>query len=282
MPGAIPMTETELKPCPFCGGEGWLQSVPGGAIWPRWRHRKTCPVHYDASYYLTFEKALAAGNTRTPSPPDQETVERLREALITAWLIADEAPELNMSNFNDDDVSELNNSMIEVWQHLKKFVPEFRPALNPPPGNGGGWQTIKTVDKDVQPLWLYDPEINGDDSVFEGHWTDTTGPGIGEWQAAVWCNSCGEWHTKVINPTHWMLPPAPPGQHAPGNGGEVEKLREALRPFMPIRVNNTPDYAELTFGEHPTQAMTMQPDDWQRLNDAYAALSPAEQEVPRG
>lgn len=52
-------------------------------------------------------------------------------------------------------------------------------------------------------------------------------------------------------------------------GDEVERLIEALRPFVPISTHDTPDYAELRFGEHQTQAMTMQPNDWQQLQAAF-------------
>ena len=48
-------------------------------------------------------------------------------------------------------------------------------------------------------------------------------------------------------------------------------LVEALSKFMPIEVRETRDYAEITFGDHQTQAMTMAPDDWIALNTALDA-----------
>lgn len=48
----------------------------------------------------------------------------------------------------------------------------------------------------------------------------------------------------------------------------IAELEGALKPFLPITVHETPDYAELTFGEHQTQAMTMQPSDWLELTRA--------------
>jgi len=76
------------------------------------------------------------------------------------------------------------------------------------------WQPIESAPKDGRALLLYDPEHDDSDDGFghalDGHWADTTGPGVGEWQAAVWCNSCTEWHTKAVNPTHWMPLPNPP------------------------------------------------------------------------
>ena len=60
----------------------------------------------------------------------------------------------------------------------------------------------------------------------------------------------------------------------------VEELEGALKPFMPISIRMTPDYAGVEFGEHQTQAMTMDPHSWIGLNDAYGALltPPLEQE----
>ena len=52
----------------------------------------------------------------------------------------------------------------------------------------------------------------------------------------------------------------------------VEELEGALKPFMPISIRMTPDDEEVEFGEHQTQAMTMDPQPWIGLNDAYGAL----------
>jgi hypothetical protein len=35
---------------------------------------------------------------------------------------------------------------------------------------------------------------------------------------------------------------------------------------------NQPTHAVMTFGDHPTQAMTMRPEDWQAASDALEAL----------
>lgn len=55
----------------------------------------------------------------------------------------------------------------------------------------------------------------------------------------------------------------------------VSGLTEAMDRVMPIRVHDGPDYAEVYFADgttHSTQAMTMNPADWQAIADAYAAL----------
>lgn len=51
--------------------------------------------------------------------------------------------------------------------------------------------------------------------------------------------------------------------------GVLERLTGALAKVSPIETNDTPDYAELTFGDHQTQAMTMQPNDWLAIEAAY-------------
>lgn len=56
---------------------------------------------------------------------------------------------------------------------------------------------------------------------------------------------------------------------------DVAALVEAMDRVMPIRVHDGPDYAEVYFADgttHSTQAMTMNPADWQAIADAYAAL----------
>lgn len=53
----------------------------------------------------------------------------------------------------------------------------------------------------------------------------------------------------------------------------LDGLVEAMAPFMPVMLRETPDYCELTLGEHQTQAMTVAPDDWATLSLAYTAAS---------
>lgn len=53
---------------------------------------------------------------------------------------------------------------------------------------------------------------------------------------------------------------------------EIVEVLERVKPLFPITVNETADYAELTFGEHQTQAMTMDPATWLALNDLSALL----------
>ena len=63
---------------------------------------------------------------------------------------------------------------------------------------------------------------------------------------------------------------------------EIKALVERASRLLPVVVNMTQDYAELSFGDaHPTQAMTMQPDDWLALNEIVAALTAQADEIER-
>jgi hypothetical protein len=55
---------------------------------------------------------------------------------------------------------------------------------------------------------------------------------------------------------------------------ETEDVVEALKRLLPVSWTNEVDpstgeaiYANMQFGEHQTQAMSMRPDDWMLLND---------------
>ena len=59
------MSEEELKPCPFCGGEAELEMVNGMAYRPKIKHDFNCYLHgYTFSCYFNKEKAIKAWNTR--------------------------------------------------------------------------------------------------------------------------------------------------------------------------------------------------------------------------
>lgn len=51
-------------------------------------------------------------------------VERLRDALDTIFAITKEAPELNMLNYSEDEVSQLNQSMIIIFTHAQSALEE--------------------------------------------------------------------------------------------------------------------------------------------------------------
>ncbi|MBG7616520.1 hypothetical protein IWC96_14675 [Brevundimonas sp. BAL450] len=62
----------------------------------------------------------------------------------------------------------------------------------------------------------------------------------------------------------------------------VAKVQAALARVLPVVCVDTPDYAEMTFGESRSQAMTVEPDTFLALNDLPALLallqpSPVEQ-----
>lgn len=51
------------------------------------------------------------------------------------------------------------------------------------------------------------------------------------------------------------------------------ELARAIERLLPITTRDTPDYAEVSFGECQAQAMTMEPDTWLALNQLPALLS---------
>jgi hypothetical protein len=61
------MSNEELKPCPFCGGEADLFSYKGAAKGIRWGIRcgnLSCEIKPAASGYHSIEEAIAAWNKR--------------------------------------------------------------------------------------------------------------------------------------------------------------------------------------------------------------------------
>lgn len=57
-----------------------------------------------------------------------------------------------------------------------------------------------------------------------------------------------------------------------GSGDHAE-LARAIDRLLPIGIHNTPDYAEVYFGECRAQAMTMEPDTWLALNQLPALIA---------
>lgn len=59
---------------------------------------------------------------------------------------------------------------------------------------------------------------------------------------------------------------------APGSGDHAG-LARAIERLLPIGIHETPDYAEVSFGECQAQAMTMEPETWLALNQLPALLA---------
>jgi hypothetical protein len=78
---------------------------------PRDRPTRPTEAHYQLAHTTRsrIETALAA---------EREKVRVLREALEKARNIAYAAPELNMCNYDHEQVRQLNDRMIEVFQIL--------------------------------------------------------------------------------------------------------------------------------------------------------------------
>lgn len=54
---------------------------------------------------------------------------------------------------------------------------------------------------------------------------------------------------------------------------KVARLDAALARLLPVVIHETPDYAEVTFGEAKVQAMTLEPDTLLALNELPAILA---------
>lgn len=58
---------------------------------------------------------------------------------------------------------------------------------------------------------------------------------------------------------------------------ELKRLAEAAKRLTPVTINNTPDYAEVTFGDAQIQAMTLEPETVLALNALPALISRIEE-----
>ncbi|WP_278070509.1 hypothetical protein [Brevundimonas sanguinis] len=57
------------------------------------------------------------------------------------------------------------------------------------------------------------------------------------------------------------------------SSGDHAELARAIDRLLPITIQNTPDYAEVSFGECRAQAMTMEPETWLALNQLPALIA---------
>ncbi len=68
---------------------------------------------------MMMEVAYAAANALIADLAAKDArLAVMRDALEASKAIADDAPELNMSNYDHDDVGRLNSAMVEIWQVL--------------------------------------------------------------------------------------------------------------------------------------------------------------------
>lgn len=57
------------------------------------------------------------------------------------------------------------------------------------------------------------------------------------------------------------------------SSGDHAELARAIDRLLPITIQNTPDYAEVSFGECQAQAMTMEPETWLALNQLPSLIA---------
>jgi len=82
--------KSELKPCPFCGGEGAMTNLAPRKMGVLCSN-VDCPVFDDSYFYFNEEEATQAWNTRaTPDLTSPEMVEKVVEALSALWVEGEE------------------------------------------------------------------------------------------------------------------------------------------------------------------------------------------------
>jgi hypothetical protein len=95
---------------------------------------------------------------------------------------------------------------------------------------------------------------------------------------------CADWrggYECLVNEARAVfasIAPDHPAENAKSSGevqAAAQALVEALAKVSPITTRDTPDYAEVQFGDHQTQAMTMAPEDWQAIENTYLDLRAA-------
>jgi Lar family restriction alleviation protein len=113
----------ELLPCPFCGASDAevRKSLTDALVACNNCGSRTGLVYLgadDATNAAKVREAVAIWNTRHTPEPATELVEALR----VASEIAERAPELNMANYDEDQVAALNADMIELCLHLRQAL----------------------------------------------------------------------------------------------------------------------------------------------------------------
>lgn len=78
------MSETKLKPCPFCGGEAEAKKEIGGSCWKV--KCKQCSCEVGRYWFHNKNHAIIAWNTRKPM---DNIVEQLEEELENANIMWD-------------------------------------------------------------------------------------------------------------------------------------------------------------------------------------------------
>ena len=71
---------------------------------------------------LEMERVLTEDNFTVITDEAYERIEELEDKIREAFECVEDCPELNMSNYDIDQVAQLNNVMIEVYQMLQKAL----------------------------------------------------------------------------------------------------------------------------------------------------------------
>ena len=122
-----------LLPCPWCGGEGWLNDYE--ARWGDMPPKSRCPqcrsCGANLGYRPTPAKAIAAWNRRSPAPqaqPDARAVEALKAANEALALV---------TAFESDARYIMGNTNFTILQQRREQVKKALQALSAPAADDG-------------------------------------------------------------------------------------------------------------------------------------------------
>lgn len=78
---------------------------------------------FTANDIINFTESIIAAE-RSEHKMITDRCEKLEQDLITAWEIIQETPEINMRNYNENDVEDLNNGTIKIYSILRDLIEE--------------------------------------------------------------------------------------------------------------------------------------------------------------
>lgn len=201
---------------------------------------------------------------------DEQVEARARELVMAAYAEAGMQPQ---PWFLHDDPASFRGSDYFLF---KAIIEALR-------GASGGGVDARAGDGALLPCPFCgsypNPDPQNDDCPLPGSY----GKDPVAYYQTIWCEQCGAESGKRTTEAEAIAAwntrtPDRPAENAKSSGevrAAAQALVEALAKVSPITTRDTPDYAEVQFGEHQTQAMTMVPNDWQAIESTYLDLRAA-------
>ena len=72
-------TQAELKPCPFCGADGYIERRESGWIVRCTSRYEKCPINGRTHHCMDRQEAIAAWNTRAPVTTQADVAELIKK-----------------------------------------------------------------------------------------------------------------------------------------------------------------------------------------------------------